>query len=55
MLKLHIIVLQNRIKQKLSHNERLQKTKVLYVCLLIVHKVKVQEKTLILNNVMFNC
>lgn len=49
MLKLHIIVLQNRIKQKLSHNERLQKkTKVLYVCLLIVHKVKVQEKTSIL-------
>lgn len=49
MLKLHIIVLQNRIKEKLSHYECLQKNpKVLHVFDYLTIKSKVQEKTLIL-------
>lgn len=49
MLKLHIIVLQNRIKKKLSHYECLQKKLKSYMCVLLFdHKIKVQEKTLIL-------
>lgn len=47
MLKLHIIVLQNRIKEKLGHYECLRKKQLKsYMCILLfVHKIKKYNKT----------